>query len=366
MNRSINNEPEAGITELLRFRFKEDNDEGLYKRRQELAKWFTLVSPERSKRLHSRLVKEVTHDELSHLFWKLATATRLQMLDILEKKIGQHRSTSRKLITKHAAQTNAHTMRGSGEPRYIDNIIQRLQAPSLGGYFVEWEENKKTYTFDLPEKEIYRNMDKHLLEIRELYPDKRAALQAIRDVYANRPNLKGLALFTFYRGSHNIILPTIFAPDSTPKIIDAIEKADSKLERVVDEDLEVGKYIAQSFVNIFNPIPGTEVNDEGDLGISSNPEDFVLFKRGKKRVKPHRRWREPKYRNLRKRLTIIIDRYKFLRNRWIKGKHTANDYEEGFNAIVPKMARDLSKKRSKSMCLVNQAIILDRHPLRTD
>jgi hypothetical protein len=77
----------------LRATFSNPNDPGLAVRRKTLAALVRQVPPERAASLRGRIAKREEKDEFSRLAWKLSTATRTELLGILDDSIQARRST---------------------------------------------------------------------------------------------------------------------------------------------------------------------------------------------------------------------------------------------------------------------------------
>lgn len=310
VRRGTENTPEQKILELLKLSFIDPNDPELYVRRQQLKKTFQLLEPSRAAILHSRLIKRDPKYEISRLFHKLATATRTELLAILEKKIKTQRQTNKRDSSQSALVFRAFK-NPTKNPRYIDNLFQFVGwNVILDEYYLDWKENGKKITINVPKNtRIHTKAGVIFPDYEQVYPNEFSALLAVASNKKRQPWVDrfGALAFAFYHGLDNTILPTIYSPDTTPRFFKAIAEIKN---RVTPEEIAESHIIYYSILkDAVNPFP-FDIDSEGEI----QPQIFPKVKKTPKLPKTQKKAQILKVKNYLRKAGIKlkkIDEVKF-------------------------------------------------------
>lgn len=362
LDRGLSSKPEEAILTLLRVRFLARDDPNraylLQHRRIQLVEQFNRIEAWKAARIRGRLVKLQETDELSKLFWKLATETRDQMLRILEGKISAYRQVQ----SNTATQFNQIPKDPTKNPRYIDNLCEQVFIDqNTNTVDLRWEENGNGRWVTVDLQDFYGGRVDSPFTFQRLFPDRASANREIQSFISALssqppPNNRGIIIpVGIYRGRHNTFLPTLFTNASTPKIMSLLARDNIDIDawKANAGSQNMINMLQAIFHNINHPFPVT-IDQQGNIQMTTNPTDVLkplrfggkrgqslgrrnLLRRIKDRITGGK-WLQ------RGKLRINHGAYRF-KKRWIKGRHNAQDYEEGFNALVPKMAREVSDKK---------------------
>jgi hypothetical protein len=127
---------EDDIRQQLERRFREEDVEGLQDRRQQLREVFRSIEPSESRELYERLRTRQETDDLSKLFHdRLATATRREMLGILQSKLSasQQAATAESPddLTRFLDGLTLETISISPNPILLDSDMQSARAVTI-------------------------------------------------------------------------------------------------------------------------------------------------------------------------------------------------------------------------------------------
>jgi hypothetical protein len=156
-------------------------------------------------------------DELSRLFWKLATATRNQILGILEKKIQDYRQTQGERLVERERRIKDP----KDNSRYIDALVKHIVIDIMVSTVeMQWKENQKDHWVTVDLKDFYGGAADSTFFHDKVFPNEssaRAELQAILSAARSQPQNRGVFIInTYYRGPYDTILPTTFFHGSAP------------------------------------------------------------------------------------------------------------------------------------------------------
>jgi hypothetical protein len=112
------------------------------------------------------------------------------------------------------------------DDRYIDKLASVLSnAYGIGNYLITWEKNNEKFLIGIPYRDIFdQKVTPCITEGRVLYTDKSSALKASEDKSKELGN--AFRVITYYRHKTkfiDIILPTLFTLNSTPRIYKGIQ-----------------------------------------------------------------------------------------------------------------------------------------------
>jgi hypothetical protein len=154
-------------------------------------------------------------------------------------------------------------------PRYIDKIFESVAFK--GPFIFAWQEGGKEQHVGVPLVDLEENDTLDFSPFMEVHNSKEEALWNVRSYPTNK-----FKIYTFYRTEHNVIMPTTFCIQSTPefhRLLPGLKKDMVRSRATIRRALV-------PFANMVNPIPGTTVDEYGNMGLSGNPADWLaLFSR---------------------------------------------------------------------------------------
>jgi hypothetical protein len=156
-------------------------------------------------------------------------------------------------------------------PRYIDTLFQSVSYQWLNGAFTfEWDENGKENRITIPLRDLVQDDTRAFVALWKLHKTKAEALKTV-DLYTKAG--PGFEYYSFYVGPGGVTMPTSFSIDSTPQFRALWP---SLKQQIAEKAADIRKGL-QPIANVLNPIPGIEVDEYGNLGLSGNPLDWVTF-----------------------------------------------------------------------------------------
>lgn len=171
--------------------------------------------------------------------------------------------------TKEAALPELTSADPKASPRYIDTLFQSVSYQWLNGASIfKWQENGKEKTVGVPLKDLVQDDSLTFVALWKVHESKAEALKTVELYTKAAP---GFAYYSFYVGPENVIMPTAFSIDSTPQF----HALWPGLKQQIAQDAADIRKGLQSLANVINVIPGTQVDEYGNLGFSGNPLDWV-------------------------------------------------------------------------------------------
>jgi hypothetical protein len=156
-------------------------------------------------------------------------------------------------------------------PRYIDNLFESVEFHELNGAFTfSWHEGGKEKTLTIPLHEVIQDDSASFFPLWELHKSKD---EAVAQVYMWGLSSPKTQFYSFYERSDGIIMPTSFSIASTPEF----HKLWPGLRRQFAASLADKRRGLQQIANSINPIPGTTVDEYGNLSLSGNPMDWIAL-----------------------------------------------------------------------------------------
>ncbi len=160
-------------------------------------------------------------------------------------------------------------------PRYIDNVFEGVTYQLWNGAFIfDWQENGKPKKVGVPLSDVDQDDTHDFVPIFDVHKTKAEALRAA-DYLPDEPWWKrsNWRFYSFYTRPDGIIMPTTFSIDSTPKFHAMWPGLKRGIAGKV-EDISEG---LRTLANAINPIPGTTVDEQGNVHLSSNPLDWLAL-----------------------------------------------------------------------------------------
>ena len=158
-------------------------------------------------------------------------------------------------------------------PRYIDNVFQGVTFYGLNGAFAfDWVENGKKQQVTIPLAAVDQDDTRNFVPVFDVYKTKDEALLADYHKLLEFAGL-GWRFYSFYVRPDGIVMPTVFSINSTPKfhaMWPDLKKGIAEKAKDISEGL-------RTMANAINPIPGTTVDENGNLSLSSNPLDWLAL-----------------------------------------------------------------------------------------
>lgn len=154
-------------------------------------------------------------------------------------------------------------------PRYIDTLFQRVSFSWLNGASTfKWDESGKEKRVTIPLKDLEQDDTAITVALFKVHKSKQEALRTVGQYSKMRP---GFRFFSFYVGPEGVVMPTIFSKNSTPEF----HKLWPSLKRQIADDAAEIRRGLQPLANVINPIPGTQVDEFGNLILSGDPIDWL-------------------------------------------------------------------------------------------
>ncbi|WP_284269092.1 eCIS core domain-containing protein [Bradyrhizobium iriomotense] len=150
----------------------------------------------------------------------------------------------------------------STAPRYIDNIFESVQFFGLNGATAfYWTENGTERKIVVPLTDLRQDESLINVPIWKLHKSKVEAEKTVQDWAKADPNFD---YYTFYTGDFGVIMPTSFSKTSMPHYHDLWPA----LRKDFGEKIEDIRKGMQSLANAVNPVPCTEVDEDGSLTVN--------------------------------------------------------------------------------------------------
>lgn len=311
VDRARSGEPEEAMLALLRIPFTDPDDPDLHRRARLLAELFERVEPARAALLYDRLEPTKQSDELSRLFrQKLHRATRARLLRILAAKRAAYRTASAPVPPPTATKRQASPRRPPSVTKkrdyilvgaeavtrrsvYIDNIAETISRLLLfTNHRVTWSTDKGTNHYEIPPTRVDPGAKVHILDLYDPHASYDDAIAALATFRASNPDWRDWGTpVTFHwevvRGER-ILLPTLFTGATTPNIIAGM----AYYEQLYPLGAQIAGYTAMTkgFADFLNPVPFTEVTDEGGMKFAppDSPDDLAMEALGLKGSMPKR------------------------------------------------------------------------------
>lgn len=158
-------------------------------------------------------------------------------------------------------------------PRYVDKLFESVTYSWFNGASVfHWKENGKDQHVGVPLTDLEQDDTLSFTPILDIYNSKAEAMKVVQSYPVDPKKSK---IYTFYRTPDNVIMPTCFSIASTPEF----HKLWPGLKKGIAEDAADIRRGLVPIANAINPIPGTKVDEHGDLSLSSNPLDWLALLR---------------------------------------------------------------------------------------
>lgn len=156
-------------------------------------------------------------------------------------------------------------------PRYIDTLFQRVSFSWLNGATTfKWYESGKEKRITIPLKDLEQDETAITVALSKVHKSKAEALKTV-ELYSKISS--GFKYFSFYLGPEGVVMPTSFSRESTPEF----HKLWPGLKKQIAEDAAEIRSGLQPLANTINPIPGTQVDEYGELSVSGDPMDWMAL-----------------------------------------------------------------------------------------
>lgn len=156
-------------------------------------------------------------------------------------------------------------------PRYIDIVFQRVSFSWLNGATTfKWNENGKEKKVTVPLKDLMQDDTRTFVALHKVHNSKIEALKTVALYTKAGP---GFEYYSFYRGPEGVIMPTSFSIKSTPQF----HALWPGLKEQISESAEDIRKGMQQLANVINPLPGTKVDEYGNLSVSGDPMDWLAL-----------------------------------------------------------------------------------------
>lgn len=159
-----------------------------------------------------------------------------------------------------------------GDPRYIDNLFDNVvwQFGTNGAFRFEWEQDGKRKALAVAQTDLDQDESHVLAGLSKVHDSKAEALKTVALYKKATPSFE---FYSYYRSPDGVILPTVFSLQSTPRFHSTWPGLKRNAAAKAD-DIREGLH---PLANAINPIPGTQTDEHGHLGVSGNPLDWMGF-----------------------------------------------------------------------------------------
>jgi hypothetical protein len=152
-------------------------------------------------------------------------------------------------------------------PKYIDNLFESVSYNIVSGLFgFYWNHDRSEA--HVPLNLVQQDDTVTYLEIWDVQGNQNDAKALVAEYEAAGHGSKFCA---FFRGRDDVIVPTVFSLYTTPKF-HAMWPALREDQKLQADDIVA---FAQILASVVNPIPGTTVDEAGNLHWSANPLDWL-------------------------------------------------------------------------------------------